>query len=371
MERTWAGERRGEGPGGAPGPHPPAAVVAGRYRVEGELGAGAFATVYAAWDRVLHRRVALKAYPAADACLSVDEASLQARAQHPNVMPLHDAGCDALLGVAYLVMPLYGGGTLAERLARGPLPPGAAARVADQICGALTFLHDHRQVVHGDVKPANLWLTPTGAVLLMDFNLPGLRVRGGAGTGTPGYAAPEALAGAVDARSDVFSTGCVLYECLTGAPPFADDAAVLAGSPRPVRAAAPGVGAPLAQVVHTALAPNPERRYQSAQELRSALRRSRWQAGYRPDWYRIAGDLGLLARCLLRPGWRFLWWYLRYFCRRPGPALLTGACLAFVGWVAVDSLSFWARRHPGQVLLVGAMALALLIPAFLSRWRLR
>lgn len=158
---AWSGEGRGIRAASLS----PGVVVGSRYRVEEEIGAGAFGTVYSAWDRGLHRRVALKVYPSAAASILVDEAALQARAQHPNVMPLYDAGWDALRGAAYLVMPQYPGCTLAERLQGGALSVAAAVRCADQVSAALEFLHERRQVVHGDVKPGNIWYTPGGAAL--------------------------------------------------------------------------------------------------------------------------------------------------------------------------------------------------------------
>ncbi len=156
-------------------------LLAGRYRLGEVLGAGAFASVHAAWDLSLQRWVAVKLYPSATvAHVSADEIRLQATCQHPNLMPLFDAGSDPLVGAEFLVMPLYPGADLASTLARyGPLPFRRALLCVDQVCSALEFLWQQRQAIHADVKPANIWLTHSGAALLIDFNLHGLLVRGG------------------------------------------------------------------------------------------------------------------------------------------------------------------------------------------------
>jgi hypothetical protein len=153
-------------------------TLAGRYRLAQPLGAGAFATVYAAKDLSLQRWVAIKVYPAAmGGQLPNAEAHLQATAQHPNLMPLYDTGRDSLLGVTFLVMPLYPGADMAATLNRyGAMPFRPALLCVEQICSALEFL-GQRQALHGDVKPANIWLTNSGAALLMDFNVYGLLAR--------------------------------------------------------------------------------------------------------------------------------------------------------------------------------------------------
>lgn len=299
----------------------PGSLLAGRYRLEQPLGAGAFATVSAAWDMQLFRRVAVKIYVASDAGLiSADEARLQAVCQHPNLMPLYDAGSDPLLGASFLVMPLYPGADLGAMLNRyGPLPFRAALLCADQVCSALEFLWQRRQTVHGDLKPSNIWLTHSGAALLMDFNLPGLLARGGPiCAGTPGFTAPEAFQGRRDQRSDIFSLGCVLYQCLCGSAPFAGDAEARAGRFTALRRLRPDLRPELEAVIHTAMAADPQQRYQSAREFQSALRRPSRVGG--PSWPEAlwAGSAlfgGLLGRGLAILC-RIAGHLVRGFCRR-------------------------------------------------------
>ena len=360
----------------------PGTVVAGRYRIEQPLGEGAFARVYAAWDNALGRWVALKISPAAaGGRISRDEAQLQATCQHPNLMPLYDTGDDPLLQVAYIVMPLYPGSDLAATLNRyGPMPFRPALLCIDQICSALEFLQQRRGVVHGDIKPANIWLTHSGAALLMDFNLPGLLARADClRAGTPGYTAPEALQGRWDGRSDVFSLGCVLYQCLTGTAPFPDDRAAASGIVTPLDRLRTDIRPELAAVIHRALAPQPEARFQSAREFQTALRHpsaASPQAGFATNailrglWRGICLGrrmLGKLYRVLWRIGTRFL----RHAGRRPvqalielvlftviGRALLRAAQIAVLEWIAAHrvelTLAAWSAAALGAIGAVSA-----------------
>jgi hypothetical protein len=357
-------------------------ALAGRYRLEQPLGSGAFATVYSAWDLSLQRRVAVKVYPAGQAgILPNAEAHLQATAQHPNLMPLYDTGSDPMLGVTYLVMPLYPGADLAATLNRyGPMPFRPALLCADQICSALEFL-EQRQALHGDVKPANIWLTNSGAALLMDFNVYGLLTQPGVGrVGTPGYTAPEALAGRMDARSDVFSLGCVLYTCLAGVAPFADDTAVHSGQYTPLRKLRPEIRPALETVVATTLAADPAQRYQSAREFRNALRFPERAEGY---W---AGAILPPIRWMGRIGWKAIlatysttWRLLRRFghhaMRHPVQALIE----LFVLWplaillilIALRPALLWLQLHRVAIKAVAASAPFLLIAGSCARYRFR
>jgi serine/threonine protein kinase len=297
-------------------------VLAGRYRVEQALGQGAFARVHAGWDMLLHRWVAVKITNSSQGGrISEDEARLQSTCQHPNLMPLYDAGTDARLGLSYIVMPLYPGSDLAQALRRfGPMSYRAAVLCVDQICSALEFLQSRRHACHGDVKPSNIWLTQSGAALLMDFNLHGLLIRQAPSRiGTPGFAPPEALQGRLDARSDVFSLGCVLYTCLTGTPPFANDAAVLKGKYTPLRTLRPEIGQEMEATIRTALQPNPDRRFQSARELQSALRRPDTMTA--PGWLRAARLTWSITSIGAKSAWRTALWYGRLVRRRPGIAI--------------------------------------------------
>lgn len=338
---------------------PAGTLVADRYRLGEVLGSGSFATVYSAWDLSLRRWVALKLYPSSTAAtVSSDEVRLQASCQHPNLMPLYDAGADPLLGVEFLVMPLYPGADLASALNRyGPMPFRSAILLVDQICSALDFLWQRRQAVHGDVKPANIWITHSGAALLMDFNVHGVLVRNAPlRVGTPGYTAPEALRGQVTPTSDVFSLGCVLYECLAGVAPFADDQTVLTGRTVPLRQLRPDARAELVEVVEKALSRSPDQRYQSAREFQTALRyRGRTHFSFGPALIAVArGTLGFLA-------WlhRLTWRMIRYTVRHPLQAAVEGIVLYLSARWAWAACLRWAASHrllvAALVALIGAM----------------
>lgn len=207
------------------------AALAGKYRIEQELGQGGMATVYRAHDHRHQRTVALKVLrPDLAALLAPDrflrEIATTARLAHPGIVPLFDSGTDQ--GITWYTMPLATGKTLRERLAGGrPLPLAEALRIFADVAAALDYAHRHG-VLHRDLKPANILLQEDRA-LLADFGI-ALPVGEGAtrltemglSVGTPEYMSPEQAAGerSLDARSDVYALGCVLYEMLTGEPPF-------------------------------------------------------------------------------------------------------------------------------------------------------
>ena len=203
------------------------------YTVESVLGRGAMGVVYEAYDARLARRVALKVLPLArdgEARLRerfLRESRLAASVDHPNIIPIYEAGQEGDL--FYIAMRLVRGADLRRLLAtEGALSPERALRIAVQVADALDAAHA-RGLLHRDVKPANILLSSEeeGAdhVYLSDF---GLAVLGGGATaldgrgfhGTAEYAAPEQIEGRPEARSDLYSLACVLFECLTGEPPF-------------------------------------------------------------------------------------------------------------------------------------------------------
>jgi hypothetical protein len=332
----------------------PGTVLAGRYQLEQVIGAGGFATVHVAWDLSLRRRVAIKIYSIATAgCIPVDEAKLQATCQHPNLMPLYDSGTDPRLGVTFLVMPLYPGADLASVLNRyGPMPFRTALLCVDQICGALDFLWHRRQVIHGDIKPANIWLTQSGTALLMDFNLYGLLARSRyVRAGTPGFTAPEVLAGRADSRSDVFSLGCVLYQCLAGTAPFSDDQAVSTGTFLPLHRLRPDTRPELERVIHTALAVAPEDRFQTPREFRNALRHpAPARAFVRGNALgTLAGATGRTVTALYRLVWKLVWRFLRHAWRRPYQALIEGLVAWCAAQWALHSALAWFEVHRAEV----------------------
>jgi WD40 repeat protein/tRNA A-37 threonylcarbamoyl transferase component Bud32 len=262
------------------------------YRIESLLGSGGMSVVYLAEDLRLKRRVALKLLAAR---LAEDESfrdrflresELAASIDHPNIVPIFEAGTTQDL--LFIAMRYVEGRDLKERLQRGRLDPGEAIGVVAQVASALDAAHA-RGLVHRDVKPSNV-LLDTGArpdgsdhVYLADF---GLTKRVSEETGIPDdghlmgtidYVAPEQIAGEeIDGRADIYSLGCVLYECLVGQPPFRRDSDIavvfahLEAEPPPPSAQRPELPRALDAVIARALAKEPEQRYPSCRELARA-----------------------------------------------------------------------------------------------------
>ena len=258
-----------------------------RYRLVRRIASGGMGEVWEADDTVLGRRVALKVLVeelAADDRATrrfVREARATARLAHPNVARVYDFGRDG--GAPFLVMELLEGETLADRVAAGPLPPAEAARVAAAVADALDAAHQ-RGIVHRDVKPSNVMLTPDGDVKVMDFGIAAAADETHSTTGsglyaTVAYVSPERVAGQpATPASDVYSLGAVLYELLCGRPPFPRDSPALVArahlhdQPLPVRQVAPWVPARLAEACEAALAKDPARRPSSAAAFAAHLR---------------------------------------------------------------------------------------------------
>jgi len=325
--------------------------VVSRYKIEQELGQGGMGVVYRAHDQSLDRDVALKFLPAR---LASDpsvlarferEARLASSLNHPHICIVHDI--EQHQGRPFIVMELCAGETVKSLLQKGPLPLERAVDLAIQAAGALEAAH-RRGIVHRDIKPANLFVSPAGQLKVLDFGLAKLQepqplapeaadslpgtpdevelTRPGTALGTVAYMSPEqALGQAVDARSDLFSLGAVLYEMVTGERAFAGPSPgavfdrILNRDPRRASRLNPRVPAELEAVLDRLLAKQPEGRYSSAGEL--------------------AGDLEQVARLLAlqdastdRPGltsrgagaWR----------PRRSVALRVAAALALVGLAA-------------------------------------
>ncbi len=267
----------------------------GPYEIQAPLGAGGMGEVYRARDSRLHREVAIKVLPErvasdAEALARFErEARSIAALSHPNILAIHDFGTER--GIAYAVTELLEGETLAERLARGPLPTEALARVGAEICAALTAAH-RKGIVHRDLKPSNVMLTKSG-VKLLDFGLAKASAplssddrmtsaqtaaadvtREGSIVGTLSYMSPEQLEGKpVDARSDIFSLGATLYEAATGRKAFQGTSqasvlsAILTSEPPPVSSIRALSPPSLDRLVKTCLAKDPDARWQTAHDV--------------------------------------------------------------------------------------------------------
>ena len=267
----------------------------GPYEIVAPLGAGGMGEVYRAKDGRLNRTVAIKILSeesAADADRRARferEAKAIAALDHPSICALYDVGDHD--GTYFLVMPCLDGQTLAARLLKGALPPEQAIRYAIEIATALNAAHRHG-IIHRDLKPGNIMLTTTG-VKLLDFGLAKLKkVEGplghttiakntGIGTllGTMPYMAPEQIEGRdVDARSDIFSLGAVIYEMVTGQRAFKGESpasvigAIMKDEPPPMQTLQPLAPAALDHVVTTCLAKDPEERWQSAGDVVTELK---------------------------------------------------------------------------------------------------
>ncbi len=388
-----------------PGPRAPAVrlfapgtEVGRRYEIRSVLGTGGSASVYAAWDRDLKRLVALKA-------LRLDrmtgstlkrfrrEVAVARDAASPRLVRVFDIGEAG--ETVFLTMELVEGGSLRERLAAGPLPTRDAVAIGKEILRALSDLH-RLGIVHRDVKPGNVLLAADGGVKLADFGL--ARHWEGGDTratetegivGTMEYLAPEqALGRPVDARTDVYAFGIVLYELLSGNVPFISDSALggvvarLRETAPDVRKVRPDVPAWLAGVIARTLEKEPGRRYQAAAEVLADLEAERSPGG---GWARgrssrrivavaaagLALALGLLAAWLVPRG---LPW-----ARRPVPSLLTDG---ESGLKAVDASGkvLWTRPdvhgaeaaavvrgEKGKVLVAVAVGWGVATPASATR----
>jgi serine/threonine-protein kinase len=261
-------------------------ALASQYRIERELGRGGFATVFLAHDLRHDRSVALKVLHAdLAAALGGDrfkrEIRLAARLQHPHILGVHDSGETA--SQLWFTMPFVAGETLRARLVRErQLPIDEAIRIAIEVAGALDYAH-RQGVVHRDIKPENILLSE-GHALVADFGIArALRAdaltQTGMAIGTPAYMSPEQSSGTaeVDARTDVYALGCVLYEMLVGEPPFTGPTAqvvlsrAMTEEARPVRATRPTVPPALEASVAKAIARIPADRFASAAEFAAAL----------------------------------------------------------------------------------------------------
>jgi serine/threonine-protein kinase len=276
-------------------------LLAGRYQIGDVVGQGDMSVVLRGRDLRLDREVAIKVLRGD--LVGDDLAGTRFRREarnasslnHPAIVGVYDTGetegdpgsAGDGSGTPFIVMEYVDGQTLRELIAReGPISPRRAAEIAADVCAALDFSHRHG-IVHRDVAPRNILLTRVGAVKVMDFGVARPMVdRTGAqvSSATPGgaqYLSPEQARGEpVDARSDVYGMGCVLFEMLTSKPPFTAESAVAVAqrhvrdTPLQPSAVNPAVGAELDEIVLTALHKDPLDRYQTAAAMRTALTRA-------------------------------------------------------------------------------------------------
>jgi eukaryotic-like serine/threonine-protein kinase len=266
-------------------------ILLDRYEVGRLLGAGGMAEVFEGRDRLLARRVAIKvlqAQFARDPSFLIRfkrEAQAAASLSHPNIVGVYDTGSED--GTHFIVMEYVDGRTLKDVIrAEGPLYPERAAEICADVCSALVAAHA-RGLIHRDIKPGNVMLTPDGKVKVMDFGIARATTsetitQTAAVVGTAQYISPEQAQGqAVDYRSDLYSLGCCLYEMLTGTVPFTGATPVAIAyrhvreDPTPPRMLNADVPAPLEAICLKAMAKLPDNRYQTAAEFQSDLERFR------------------------------------------------------------------------------------------------
>ncbi len=311
----------------------------GHYRVIEQIGAGGMGVVFRARDQRLEREVALKVLPPGTLADETarhrfhKEALSLSRLNHPNIATVHDF--DTHEGVDYLVTEFILGTTLDEKLQTGPLPEKAVIKIGIQLADGLQAAHQ-QGVIHRDLKPGNLKLTPDDRLKILDFGL-ALRVDPAAElsatqtilqpglAGTLAYMAPEQLQGEkLDARTDIWAAGAVLFELATARRAFQGKTAaalldeILHSPPVPPQQLQPRLSARLADIILKCLEKEPDNRYQSAKELMVDLRRlempssaaapplrtpSRWRRAAKPARH-LAAALVILAAFLVGYSWK-------------------------------------------------------------------
>jgi hypothetical protein len=320
--KTWGGAASDPPtvrPSESPASSAPPTTIAG-YEILDQIGRGGMGVVYRAWQAELRRVVALKmilagadASPASLARFRI-EAEAVARLEHPNIVQVYDVGQRE--GCAFLALELVHGGSLAQSLAGAPQPLAASARLVETLARAMHHAH-RRGVVHRDLTPSNVLLTAEGVPKIADFGLAKLII-GGAETctktgdllGTPSYMAPEQAAGKPRgniAAADVYALGAILYEMLTGRPPFRGETPletlrqVVDEEPVPPSHLRPRLPRDLNTICLKCLEKEPARRYPSAEALAEDLRRF---LDDRPILARWSGPLGRAWRWSRRnPAW--------------------------------------------------------------------
>lgn len=316
-------------------------ILDGRFRLLEQIGRGGMATVFKAQDLAQGQRLVVVKVPlpifaggAGSWSFFQQEEAIGCRLDHPLVLRFVPLAPDRRR--SYLATEFVSGRTLAEHLKeRGVLPEPEALRLAGQLCAALEYLHGVG-VVHYDLKPANVMMCPDGTIRLIDFGMahPVLRSRFALAAAPPaigssGYVAPEQARRKRGRTSvDIYGVGTILYEMLTGAPPFADDDAFAVTSARQVgdppspAAMNPAITPRAEEIVLRALLRDPAQRYRTAAELRVDLEH--------PERVHVSG-----LRARLRPAtpWRRRWRLVRYLTWIAGVPLLAQVVLFRVLWL--------------------------------------
>lgn len=268
-----------------------------RYRIESEIGRGAFGVVYLAYDNVLQRTVALKVMSVPEGLKEEDreillqrfyrEARAAAGLSHVNIVTIHDISRSED-DRNFISMEYLEGRPLSELIAEGALPVPRAIEIATQVTGALVYAHS-KDVIHRDIKPENIFVLDSDRIKLVDFGMARIQAtstltKSGAVMGSPGYISPEVIEGKkADRRTDIFSLGVVLYEMLTGERPFGPQSAfesfahviyrIMSVDPTPPSRINPQVSGEIDNIVGKCLEKEPQDRFQTADELLDTLRR--------------------------------------------------------------------------------------------------
>jgi tRNA A-37 threonylcarbamoyl transferase component Bud32 len=337
-------------PGGtahAHDPRPAALPVIDGYEMGELLGRGGMGLVFKARQQALKRHVALKIIVsgahagAAERARFRTEAEAVARLHHPGIVQIYEVGEQA--GCPYLALEFVNGGSLAQRLDGTPMPPRRAAQLLLDLARAVQHAHE-QGIVHRDLKPANVLLTETGAAKIADFGLAKLvdveqgQTQTGAVLGSPSYMAPEQAEGkarAIGPATDVYALGAILYELLTGRPPFLGASfletldQVRTHDPAPPQALQPTVSGDLAAICLKCLEKNPAQRYPSAAALADDL--DRFLRGEAIAARRLT-LWGQAARLLRHSQLDVNWggWATLVFCLAPVPLLAHVAVFVFL-----------------------------------------
>jgi len=286
------------------------------YKILEKLGQGGMGVVYKAEDTKLGRTVALKFLPpeltrdSEAKARFVREARTASALQHSNICAIHEIA-ETADGQMFICMDCYDGATLKERIAGGPLPIKEAIELADQIAGGLSEAHEAK-IIHRDIKPGNIMVTRKGVVKILDFGLAkptGMTTMTKTGTtvGTVLYMSPEQARGdKVDLRTDIWSLGVVLYEMITGRPPFRGEYesavlySILNESPEPITALRSGVPLELERITNKCLAKDPAERYQTAADFSADLRRLKREISEQGPLPKPAIPSGRIAKARVR-----------------------------------------------------------------------